>query len=314
MSKYVRKFRELGIKRLRNLLQTMQDKNVIDQKISVDIILDDLVRVVQGLPKRPIDRQIYSPLFGHGKDIEQYRMLALEVVSKKVIKESYVEADYIIDDLIRKLSNLPSRALTTLPYERLFKVIEDEKDVCEEKGNCSELISLEQLKEIASLAPVNVIEDVYLEFKEIIIRYDISTKERLAHFLSQVLHESGCFRYKEEIASGKAYEGRKDLGNINKGDGEKYKGAGWIQVTGRYWYSEFGKYIEDEKVIEMGVRYVAKRYAGSITGYWWMRNRMNEYIDKGESVRQITRRVNGGLNGLKDRQKYYERACKVLGI
>ncbi|MER8925769.1 glycoside hydrolase family 19 protein [Mesorhizobium sp. M0859] len=65
---------------------------------------------------------------------------------------------------------------------------------------------------------------------------------RLAHFLSQIMHESGSFKYDQEIASGAAYEGRKDLGNTFKGDGKKFKGRGPMQLTGRRNYAAFTKW------------------------------------------------------------------------
>ena len=71
--------------------------------------------------------------------------------------------------------------------------------------------------------------------------YSIKTQLRFCHFLAQLAHESGNFRYMEEIASGAAYEGRKDLGNVNKGDGVRYKGRGPIQLTGRANYRKYGQ-------------------------------------------------------------------------
>jgi putative chitinase len=71
--------------------------------------------------------------------------------------------------------------------------------------------------------------------------YEINTRLRIAHFLGQTCHESAGFRTTEEFASGAAYEGRKDLGNVKKGDGRLYKGRGLLQLTGGANYAEYGR-------------------------------------------------------------------------
>jgi putative chitinase len=133
----------------------------------------------------------------------------------------------------------------------------------------------------------------------------------MRHFLSQTAHESGGLKWLKEIADGRAYEGRKDLGNIHAGDGPKYKGAGVIQLTGRNNYQAFSTFIKDSRVME-GVDYVSKTYPFSSAGFWWHRNNMNALCDKSATVEQITRRVNGGINGLQDRINYYNKACKFI--
>lgn len=144
-----------------------------------------------------------------------------------------------------------------------------------------------------------------------LIRFEINTPARLRHFLSQVAHESGGLRWMRELASGGAYEGRKDLGNCMPGDGKRYKGAGCIQLTGRANYQALSNYLKDPRVME-GCDYVAANYPFTSAGFWWYRNGMNALCDRGASVEQITRRVNGGINGLADRQYYYKIACKVI--
>jgi putative chitinase len=144
-------------------------------------------------------------------------------------------------------------------------------------------------------------------------RFEITTPARIRHFMAQVAHESGGLRWFAELASGWAYEGRKDLGNTQRGDGPKYKGAGVIQLTGRANYQAFANYIGDPKVME-GVSYVSATYPFTSAGFWWHNNKINGFVDSGESCRQISRRVNGRdpANGLQDRLNYFAKASHVI--
>ena len=148
------------------------------------------------------------------------------------------------------------------------------------------------------------------EMNSCLAKYEITTAPRIRHFLSQTAHESGGGRYKKELASGEAYNNRSDLGN-GPTDGPKFKGAGYIQLTGRYGYSRLSKYLNDPRVME-GVEYVAENLPFTSAGYWWEDNKMNELIDSGADVLAVTKRVNGGTNGLADRQHYYDICLSVL--
>jgi len=144
-----------------------------------------------------------------------------------------------------------------------------------------------------------------------IFKFGITTLPRIRHFISQCSHESACGRYTKELASGDAYEGRKSLGNTQPGDGRRFKGGGYIQLTGRSNYQALANYLGDQNVMK-GVEYVAANYPWTSAGYWWHRNNMNSLCDQGASVTTITKRVNGGTNGLSSRQTYYNKACKVF--
>lgn len=144
-----------------------------------------------------------------------------------------------------------------------------------------------------------------------LIRFSINTPPRLRHFISQVAHESCGLKYSQEIATGAAYENRRDLGNSQPGDGRRFKGAGFLQLTGRANYQALCNHLNDPRVME-GCAYVAATYPFTSAGHWWHKNRMNAFCDLGVSVEQVTRRVNGGLNGLADRQLYYAIALRVI--
>ena len=123
---------------------------------------------------------------------------------------------------------------------------------------------------------------------------------RLIHFLAQLAHESGNFRYMEEIASGATYEGRKDLGNTQTGDGVRFKGRGPIQLTGRANYRRYSQQLGID--FENNPAIVAIPSVGLLVACkYWSDNDLNVVADR-DDVTTITRRINGGLNGFEDRK------------
>lgn len=143
-------------------------------------------------------------------------------------------------------------------------------------------------------------------------KYEINTPLRIAAFLAQIIYESGSFRYSKEVGSGAVYEGRLDLGNINKGDGIKFKGRGWIQVTGRSNYTIMAEKFNIDCVNHPEIL-EETRWASETAGYYWKSHNLNEFADHGD-FREITRKINGGYNGLQGRMDIYNQALNVFDI
>lgn len=141
---------------------------------------------------------------------------------------------------------------------------------------------------------------------------EINTLARKAAFLAQLAHESGELRYMEEIASGAAYEGRKDLGNTQPGDGVRYKGRGPIQLTGRSNYRTAGKALGLD--LEGNPPLAAEPAVGCRVAAWYWRTRgLNALADRG-AYYAITRKINGGYRGLDARLRYHDAARTALGL
>ena len=140
--------------------------------------------------------------------------------------------------------------------------------------------------------------------------FEINTPARRAAFLAQIGHESGQLRYVRELASGQAYEGRKDLGNTQPGDGVRFKGRGLIQITGRANYIECGKALALDLLTKPELLEEPESACRSAAWFWKTRG-LNELADTGDQVK-ITRRINGGTNGLSDRLALFEIAKQVL--
>ena len=136
--------------------------------------------------------------------------------------------------------------------------------------------------------------------------YAINTRLRIAHFLAQTCHESAGFRTTEEFASGENYEGRRDLGNIHPGDGVRYKGRGLLQLTGRANYQTFGGQLGvdlEGHPERAGEPVLSLRIACE----FWKENNLNKHCDADDIV-ALTRRINGGVNGLEDRRNLTAKA------
>lgn len=168
----------------------------------------------------------------------------------------------------------------------------------------------EELKQCLPFAKDENIEKFFGPINATIEKYQINTPKRLAAFLAQLAHESGSFKYVREIASGEAYEGRKDLGNIQPGDGVKFKGRGLIQITGRTNYTKLGEAFKQD-FITNPEKLEQPLFATLSAGWFWSMHGLNQLADKGDFI-LITKRINGGTNGLADRQAHWERCKKVL--
>jgi putative chitinase len=143
-----------------------------------------------------------------------------------------------------------------------------------------------------------------------ISRADLSNKLRLAHFIAQCAHESAGITTTTEFSSGAAYEGRKDLGNVQKGDGKRFKGRGLIQITGRANYAASSKALGVDLVTNPEVAAMFPDAALTAAEYWRSRS-LNPSADR-DDIRAVTLRVNGGYNGLASRQAYLDRAKHAL--
>jgi putative chitinase len=140
--------------------------------------------------------------------------------------------------------------------------------------------------------------------------FQINTPARQASFLSQIGHESGQLRYVEELASGSVYEGRKDLGNTQPGDGIRYKGRGLIQITGRSNYTALMLAL-DIDCIENPQIVCEPINAARSAGWFWKSHGCNELADAGDQLK-VSKRINGGTNGLADRLALFAVAQKVM--
>ena len=141
----------------------------------------------------------------------------------------------------------------------------------------------------------------------------INTGLRMAHFLAQLGHESGDLRFSEEIASGDAYEGRIDLGNTQAGDGRRFKGRGLIQLTGRANYTAYGNARQRDFVSGTNNLLISTdpNLAVDASCWFWTTHGLSTMADA-DNLNGITRRINGGLNGLADRSAHLQRAKCLL--
>jgi putative chitinase len=156
------------------------------------------------------------------------------------------------------------------------------------------------------------------------VLFNINTVNRILAFFPNILQESGDFFYTEELASGIAYEGRKDLGNLLKGDGKLFKGRGLGQTTGRKNYQAFTDFVKKElkenvDFIKNPELLVEPKWAVLSAFFFWKQNGLEQYADEGD-FQAVCAIWNTGrdttpttkINGWNDRVKRYEKVIKWL--
>lgn len=151
-------------------------------------------------------------------------------------------------------------------------------------------------------------------------RFQINTRLRMAAFIAQVGHESGQFRYVKELG-GDQYLSKYDTGPLAKrlgntpeadGDGQKYRGRGLIQITGHDNYLSCSKALfGDDRLLRTPELLEQAEWAAKSAAWFWSSRNLNAPADTGDFI-LITKRINGGVNGLVERQSFYNTALKVL--
>ena len=179
-------------------------------------------------------------------------------------------------------------------------------------------LTLKQLQSIFPHAPHSRLSAYFPHLEKALKWGKIDSCKRIAAFLAQVGEESAEFKYMEEIASGKEYEGRKDLGNTHKGDGVRFKGRGPIQITGRSNYAAAGKGIGVDLI--KNPKLASKpQYAFKTAVWFWNSRGLSKHADKNTQAAfdHITLRVNGCVKCTRTHKKvrdaYWHKAKKVLG-
>ena len=163
-------------------------------------------------------------------------------------------------------------------------------------------------------------QELLPHFNAAMIEAGAITPLRAAHFCSQVGHESGGLYYFREIHDGSNYEGRTDLGNTQPGDGRRFRGRGIIQLTGRYWATEFSKWAYSKGLVNSSTYFVdnpeqmeTDKWGCKTASFYWTvaRPGLNALCDADDVV-GVTKAINGGTNGLADRKARLA-TCKALG-
>ncbi len=171
-------------------------------------------------------------------------------------------------------------------------------------------VTPQQLRQIAPNLSAGRAAELTPHLNRAMAEAGITTRRQKAAFIAQLAQESGGFKYFEELASGAAYEGRRDLGNTRPGDGRRFKGRGPIQLTGRANYRAAGRALGLD--LENNPELVSRPDVGFRVAAWYWKSRGLNSIAESGNFREVTRRINGGYNGLAVREQYYRRALGIV--
>ena len=284
-----------------------QDLDTLDYKV------DELVRKLNGKPARPADRKPYESLYP-GIAIAESRKKAGRLTQQKIAALTDLTLQPIddwLDETLRVALNRSDRLPSEPAYANLL--LSKKESSVDPTADLSGLnLSIAQLTEIAAFADPAQIELLYHPILRTLAEFDLTTPLRQAHFLAQLCHESGSFNYLEELASGEDYEWRDDLGNVQAGDGVRFKGRGLIQITGRANYYDCGLALGRD-LIANPTHLADPDLACRSAGWFWNTRYLSAFADR-DDVDTITYRINGGYNGYHERVEFLHAAKAVLGV
>lgn len=192
------------------------------------------------------------------------------------------------------------------------------------------ILTAEILKGIVPAIKQGAIDACLPHLNTFFPKYEINTPQRIGGFLAQIAEESANFSAVREYASGKEYEGRKDLGNTQVGDGVLFKGRGLIQITGRGNYKWCSRDLfGDDRLLATPDLLTTPQYAvQSACWFWKTAKPLNTVCDRAEDwatvwahngktytkIQWMTLLINGGQNGIAERTANYARARAVLNF
>jgi putative chitinase len=177
-------------------------------------------------------------------------------------------------------------------------------------------VSVDQLRKLTPQGNIAITSAIAQEFQTGERNYGLTVDGlRFCHFIAQAAHESDGFRTTREYwgptAAQRRYEGRVDLGNTHPGDGRRFLGRGLFQLTGRANYESMGRTLSLD-LISDPERAADPTISLKVAFAYWNSKKLNVFADS-DNIREITRRINGGYNGLDARRAYYLRAREIWG-
>lgn len=281
---------------------------------SITSIISFIVTILEKFSGKKLPDAVENLLPGHtgttsAPDPNLQTSIGLEKVAVAASQPEYTDAPPEIAAAIRDSVPVSEAQALGPEYVSLPPTINVNKSIID----AGQLRSISGCDAVTANKYVNQLNDSMKKFS-------ITESLQVAHFLAQIMHESGAFRYTEELSSGAQYEGRKDLGNVQTGDGIRFKGRGLVQITGRANYQKLGEALHMDLLLGDNPKLLAGPDLACLSAAWFWNYKkdksgknLNDFALFDDAIK-IVYFVNGGFNGLQDRLKYLKKAYTVLGF